>query len=255
VIVLRIARPTLVLVAVALSSALALASGRADVVEKGGTLIAVFAMKSTLLLCSDGRIVRASDGAVLREDYRKIHRLTTRVGLLTAGRELPGLLDRVTKSLGGRTAPTFDEVAEFVRLALTAEWRALPSGPNGKASGRAFVYVTGFDEHDAPRLVQMDSAITPAFQPGAVPLLDHGTELDVAAIATTMGPNEDVSALIVTHVDRLARTQPSLDRLRLLQSAFESSKAELSLRNPRIGGATFAALITPDGGYRDLAGR
>lgn len=220
-----------------------------------GTLIAVFAMQRTLLLCSDGRIVRASDGAVLREDYRKVHRLTSRVGLLTAGRELPDLVARITTALAGRTNPTFDQISAVVREAVVTEWASLPRTSGGQPSGRAFAYVAGFDERDRPRLVQLDSATMPAFQIDPVALLDGGMELDVAALATSSGPNENVSALIVRHIDRLARTQPGLDRLRLLQSAFEASKAELSLRNPRIGGATFAATITLDAGYRDLTGR
>jgi hypothetical protein len=245
-------RPSLLLLVLAIGGALT-TGGRVD--PGGGSLIAVFAMKSTLLLCSDGRIVRASDGQVLREDYRKVHKLTNRAGLLTAGRELPGLLTAVSGDVARRPDAAFDEVVAMTRTALVKEWRALPPGQNGAPSGRVFAYIAGFDQQNQPRLVELDSAATPMFRADAVPLLDRGQELDVAAIATTRGPNEDVSAVIVRHVDVLARSQPAIDRTRLLLSAFEASKAELSLRNPRIGGATFSAAITQDAGYRDLSGR
>ncbi len=51
----------------------------------GGTLVAAVLTTNQIILCSDGRVVSAADGSVIREDWSKVHRLTDRVGLLSVG--------------------------------------------------------------------------------------------------------------------------------------------------------------------------
>jgi len=217
-----------------------------------GTLIAAFVTRGEILLCSDGRVVNSVSRAPVRDDWPKVHRLTDLTGMLTAGRDLPRLRDQFVVKLGSQRPKAVSAVATVLRGALEAEWSALASGGGQAPAGRAFAVVAGFDTGGGARLFYMDSASRPAFLLQAVPLFGAGQDLDVFAISSNIEANEDVSALLVRHLDALVRVQQSADRRRLMLAAFAAAKQELGARNASIGGETFAASITPGGGYEPL---
>ena len=72
--------------AASLADAPRLSPDRREASYHSGTLIAALVTRSEILLCSDGRVVNSLDRTPIREDWPKVHRLTTRAGLLTAGR-------------------------------------------------------------------------------------------------------------------------------------------------------------------------
>lgn len=218
--------------------------------DYGGTLIAAFVTRSNILLCSDGRVVNSADGQVLREDWSKVHRLAHAVGLLTGGRNLPGLLTGIAAAIERRDVDV-TRVATATRSVLEREWRQLSTATR-PAEGRAVAIVAGFDARGRARVFHFDSDDHPAFRPVEIPLFGRGTELDVVAIATGTGPDQDVSQAIVREVDVLYRRQPSTDRRQLFTTAFNAAKTELGARNSRIGGRTFVAEIDPVGGFRSL---
>jgi len=217
-----------------------------------GTLIAVFATRTEILLCSDGRVVNSVSRATIRDDWPKIHRLTDLTGLLTAGRDLPRLRDQFAAKLGNQRPQAVSAVATVLRGALEAGWTALTLEAGRAPAGRAFAVVAGFDADGPARLFYMDSASKPPFLLQPVSLFATGQDLEVFAISSNVDANEDVSSLLVRHVDALARAQPGADRRRLMLAAFAAAKQELATRNTSIGGDTFAAVITPAGGYEPL---
>ena len=228
------------------------AAAHRDTGHSAGTLIATFVTRAEILLCSDGRVVNSVTRATVRDDWPKVHQLTGQTGLLTAGRDLPRLRDLFEARLGRQRPQAVSAVATVVRGALEAEWRALAPASGGTPAGRAFAVVTGFDAGGAPRLFYMDSASRPAFLLQPVPLFGAGQELEVFAISSNIDANDDVSALLVRHVDALARQQAGTDRRGLMLAAFEAAKQELGMKNPSIGGQTFAAIIARGGGYEPV---
>ena len=217
-----------------------------------GTLIAAFVTKTEVLLCSDGRVVNSTNGSTVRDDWPKVHRLTDRSGLLAAGRDLPGLLGQFERKLGAQRPDAVSAVASVVRGSLEAEWAGLAGRSGQTPAGRAFTVVAGFDADGAARLFFMDSASRPPFHLEQVGLFGAGQDLEVFAIASNSGANEDVSALLVRNLEALVRQQPGADRRRLMLSAFNAAKEELGRRNSSIGGATFAARITPQAGFERI---
>ena len=217
--------------------------------HRSGTLIAALVTRSEILLCSDGRVVNSVDRETVREDWPKVHRLTARAGLLTAGRDLPSLRDRFAEKLGLQRPEAVSAVATVLRGSLEAEWGAMAARSGRLPAGRVFAIVAGFDADRTPRLYYMDSATTPAFLMQTVPLFEAGQDLEVFAIASNLDRREEASALLVRHLDSLARQQPGGERRDLMLRAFDGAKQELAQRNPTIGGVTFAAAITPEGGY------
>jgi hypothetical protein len=250
-------RRPLIAAALIAAASLALAAPRLPQDPDGaphhsGTLIAALVTRSEILLCSDGRVVNSVDRATVREDWPKVHRLTTRAGLLTAGRDLPGLRDRFAEKLGPQRPEAVSAVATVLRGSLEAEWSAMAARSGRLPAGRVFAIVAGFDTDRTPRLYYMDSATAPAFLMQTVPLFDTGQDLEVFAIASNLDRREDASALLVRHLDSLVRQEPGGDRRELMLRAFDAAKRELARRNPTIGGLTFAAAITPAGGYVDV---
>ena len=215
-----------------------------------GTLVAAFVTRNEILLCSDGRVVNSADGVVVRDDWSKVHRVTDRVGMLTAGRELPGLDSRVGARLARTSSTAMAETVQALRLALLEEWGSVAAtSSRSNASGRSFVFVAGFDEHGAPRLFHLDSRSQPAFRITEMPLFTDVRDLEIGAIATGT-EQEDPSMTIVKHLGGLQQRQPSLGLHGLLLGAFNATKAQLAARNSRIGGLTFAAAIDRSKGYR-----
>ena len=217
-----------------------------------GTLIAAFVTRTEILLCSDGRVVDSVSRSTVRDDWPKVHGLTTRTGLLTAGRDLAGLRDQFVMKLGTQQPEAVSAVATVLRGSLEAEWRALGARSGRPPAGRVFAVVAGFDTDGAPRLFYMDSGTTPSFLMQPVPLFGAGQALEVFAIATNSSVREDISALIVRNLDALVRQQPGAERRPLMLAAFEAAKRDLSARNPTVGGRTFASIVTPERGYEPL---
>ncbi len=217
-----------------------------------GTLIAAFVTRTEILLCSDGRVVDSVSRATVRDDWPKVHGLTTRTGLLTAGRDLPGLRDQFVTKLGTQQPEAVSAVATVLRGSLEAEWRALTARSGRQPAGRVFAVVAGFDARGAPRLFYMDSATTTPFLLQPVPLFGAGQELEIFAIATNSSAREDISALLVRNLDALVRQQAGANRRALMLAAFDNAKRDLGTRNPTVGGRTFASIITPERGYEPL---
>ena len=216
-----------------------------------GTLVAAFVTKNEIVLCSDGRVVSSADGAVVRDDWSKVHRLSDRIGVLTAGRDLPGLMTRVKSQLSRRPAVTMAETVALMRQALIEQWATVTSGSRSAARGRTFVFVAGFDETGTPRLFHLDSQAQPEFKVSEMPLFVRVRDLEIGAIATGT-PTEDPSAVIVRHLDGLQHRQPGLGLHGLLLGAFNATKAQLAASNSRIGGLTYAATIDRTNGFREV---
>lgn len=217
----------------------------------GGTLIAAFITRTSIVLCSDGRVVNSATGAVVRDDWTKVHRLTGYAGMLTGGRDLPRLMQGIAGALAGDPEADVAEVAGRTRDVLGQEWSLL-SANSHPPSGRAVAIVAGFDSRGLPRVFHLDSDDRPTFRPAEVMLFNSGDDLEVVAIATGAGADEDVSRVIIGHVDTIYRRQPRIDRERLFIAAFNVAKDELGTRNSRIGGRTFVADIERNGGFRDV---
>ena len=216
-----------------------------------GTLIAAFLTKTEIVLCSDGRAVNASTGAVVSDAWTKIHRLTDRVGLLTAGRDLPGLVPRFRAKQAAARPSTITQLADLLQGALDEEWAALPPGgdPAG-GGGRSFVFMTGFDAVGAPRIFHLDSQAR--FRVQEMSLFGGGRELEIAAMSTGSGLTQDPSGLLLRQLQTTRTREPSIDLLRWLLSSFDAAKAELASQDPRIGGRTFVAVIDVREGFREL---
>ena len=240
--------------AVLVLSAIAGQDAEASPDSTEGTLVAAFVTRTEIVLCSDGRIVNSADGAVVRDDWSKVHRLSDRVGVLTAGRDLPGLMSRVRTRLARQPDTAMSGLVAALRLALLEEWASVTASSRAATRGRTFVFVAGFDERGAPRLFHLDSQSQPEFRLNEMPLFVEPRDLEIGAIATGT-ENEDPSAAIVRHLSGLQHQKPALGLHQLLLGAFNATKAQLAARNSRIGGLTYAAAIDRTHGFREMASR
>jgi len=214
-----------------------------------GTLIAAFVTRAEILLCSDGRAVNSLDGKVISDEWPKVHRLSTRAGLLTAGRSLPGLTRRIEMKLGDSPSAPVTEVVDVVRASLAEEWAVLfPTAPKPGDESRVFVFVAGFDSRNAPRLFQLDSRSGFLVDEARV-LADN--ELEIHAMSTGSGIDERPSDTIVKYLNLQTR-RTDLDAW--LLGGFNQTKDELARTNARIGGRTFAATIGAASGFREVTG-
>jgi hypothetical protein len=218
-----------------------------------GTLVAAFLMRDEILLCSDGRVVSPVDGSVVRNDWSKVHQLTPKIGLLTVGRYLPGLILNFRSKWGNRTASSVREAVDVLRLALEEEWRG-PAARPGRAGGdvRAFVFVAGFDPTGQARLYYLDNQTNPPFRIQERTLFADGRDLEIAAMSHGSGIEQDPSAAIVRHFATIRRQQPTQNVREQLLASFDAAKGELGLTDSQIGGRTFAASIDRTKGFQLL---
>jgi hypothetical protein len=215
-----------------------------------GTLIAAFITKAEILLCSDGRAVNSLDGKVISDEWPKVHRLSARAGLLTAGRSLPGLTRRIETKLGDSTSVPVTEVVDVVRASLAEEWAILfPTPPKPADESRVFVFVGGFDSRNEPRLFQIDSRS--GFLVEEARVLTDGHELEIHAMSTGSGIDERPSETIVKYLNLQTRRT---DFNAWLLGGFNQTKDELARTNAKIGGRTFAATIGAASGFREVTG-
>jgi len=215
-----------------------------------GTLIAAFVTKAEILLCSDGRAVNSLDGRVISDEWPKVHRLSTRTGLLTAGRSLSGLTRRIELKIGDSPSAPVTDVVEYVRASLNEEWAILfPTPPKPADESRVFVFVAGFDSRNEPRLFQLDSRS--GFLVEEARILADGHDLEIHAMSTGSGIDERPSETIVKYLNLQTR-RTDLDGW--LLGGFNQTKDELARTNAKIGGRTFAATIGAASGFREVTG-
>jgi hypothetical protein len=215
-----------------------------------GTLIAAFVTKAEILLASDGRAVNSADGRVISDEWPKVHRLSAKAGLLTAGRSLSGLTRRIETKLGDSLAAPVTDVVEIVRASLAEEWAILfPTPPKPSDESRVFVFVAGFDSRNEPRLFQLDSRS--GFLVDESRVLGEGHELEIHAMSTGSGIDEKPSDTIVKYLNLQTR-RTDLDAW--LLGGFNQTKDELGRTNAKIGGRTFAATIGAASGFREVTG-
>jgi hypothetical protein len=239
----------LLVLALTLSTSFPSTALRAGPPAGEGTLIAAFITRTQILLCSDGRVVNSATGTKIADDWSKVRRLSTRAGMLTAGRDLPGLMRRFQAKLGDDPSARVTDVVELVRASLDEEWKAAFAAADRRAADtRVFVFVAGFDGYGAPRLFEIDSRS--GFRVDEVPLFRSGRDIEIDALSTASGVDEEPSVMIAKHLNDDFRYA---EQLPWFLAAFDATKEALGLRNPKIGGRTFAATIGAQTGFRDFS--
>jgi len=218
-----------------------------------GTLIAVIAVQDAVLLFSDGRVVKASDGAIASDQFSKVHRLTPWVGTLTAGRHLPPLVPALRQACERIQALYADEVVEVAHQVASTQWQAVLTAMKPAADLKLFMFLVGFDPSKNPRLYYLDSSSRPPMRVEERQLFDEGRNIEIAAIATTGdGRNLDMAEPLAARIQHLWRPDAGTSLVAVCSQAFRSAMAHAARSNPRIGGRAFGALISRDMGYAAL---
>ena len=218
-----------------------------------GTLVAAFVTKGEIVLCSDGRVVNSADGVVVRDDWSKVHRLNDRVGMLTAGRELPGA--RFSHSRQARADRIHGDRRDRVGAADGAR-RGVEQRRGRHRAGRMGQAGRSCSWRDStsaarPGSFTWTARSRPAFRVTEMPLFTDVRDLEIGAIATGT-EQEDPSTTIVKHLGGLQARQPTIGLHRIAARRVQRDKAELGARNYRIGGLTFAAAIDRQTGFRAI---
>jgi len=219
-----------------------------------GTLVVAFLMRNEILLCSDGRVVDALSGAVVRDDWSKVHQLTPMIGLLTLGRYLPNLVSSFRSQWSGRTGSSVLDAVTVLSLSLTEEWRNLTTQPGHLASDlRVFIFIAGFENTGQARLYYLDDRTDPPFTIKERILFADGCDVEIAAMSHGSKGEQNPALAIRRQFAIIQKNQLLHNVRRQLLDSFEAAKDELSLMDSHIGGRTFAATINPARGFHLLA--
>jgi hypothetical protein len=226
-----------------------------NMVIRHGTLIAAFLTKSDIFLASDGRVIHKDSGEICN-DWSKVHQINKHVGMLTAGAYLPYLKDDVVRNCIERDISSVDEVAKITCLVLKEIWRlnvAKFEREGNLNEVRIFVFLAGFDSYRCPRLLYLDNMSDPMFSIQERLLFQTGSDLEIAAMSTGSGQEEDPATLVSAEINKnLGSRSGNTNLLQVLNSAFNKTKNRLSATNPRIGGKTFFSRINLSSGYQDI---
>jgi len=222
-----------------------------------GTLIAAFFTKDEIFLASDGRVNNIDNGEV-HDDWSKVHQINKSVGMLTAGACTPTLATDIINNCKSRGIETVDEVAKIAHLVLKEIWRLNVDmfEREGKLDDiRIFIFLAGFDAHSQPRLFYLDNMSDPIFTIQERNLFQTATDIEIAALSTGSGEEENPSAMLAADIrNNLSSNNAKQNSLPMaLHSAFNSTKDRLSNRNSSIGGQTFFSRLSVSSGYQDIS--
>lgn len=212
-----------------------------------GTFVATFVMKDKIFLLSDGRIVDSRAGTITSESFSKVHRLTNKVGMLTAGRYLPNLTTEISNICENMKTVYVDEVVKIAKTVLEKTSEQLYLRINNQElvkDIRIFVFIVGFDENSNPRLFYLDNMSKPPFKIQERMLFQSGYDIEIGAMSTGSGEFEDPSSILVKHFKREYELKGRyVDLVTIIHSAFSYTKEEMSKRNHQIGGEVFISCI------------
>jgi len=221
-----------------------------------GTLIAAFLTKNAIFFASDGRVIDSNSGKV-HNNWSKVHRINNYVGMLTDGAYLKHLKDDIVRNCNEKDSSSADGVAQIASLLLKEIWhlnfnRIEREGKLNEV--RIFIFLAGFDNTKRPRLFYMDNMSDPIFKIQERQLFQSGRDLEIAAMSTGSGQNENPSELLTSEIKKsLQSLSGDYNLSQVLYSSFGATKDQLSVTNSQIGGETFFSKIDISNGYQDLS--
>lgn len=221
-----------------------------------GSFIATFITKNKIFLFSDGRLTNTQTG-VVNDSTSKVHELTRQVGMLAAGSHMPYLGSHIAEVCAHEGIVFVHGVVDITKLALETIWRDFSERPDNRdkvEDVRIFVFVSGFDSSMTPHMYYLDNMSNPRFKPQHRVLFQAGNDLEIGAISTGSGENVNPSSILTKQIEsqiKTARGKYNLEEV--LHLTFDSTKAELGIKNNWIGGDTFIAEIEAASGFKWIA--
>jgi len=215
-----------------------------------GTLIAVAIINDSIHLFSDGRVKDLKTG-VVNDSWSKIHKINNRVGMLTLGISLPSLKDDIIRNCDERGFTDIEDVAPIVSdvLRLTVETaRKVPENNEVIEKHPVFIFLTGFDKCNKPRLFYLDQRTLPPFAIQERVLDASRDKLEMTGMSTESGISEDPTSQIMKYISEEHGKFSGQNIGEIINQAFEKTKRILSEKHPNsIGGRTFWSRIDGNG--------
>lgn len=225
--------------------------------DYSGTLIATVITKEKILLFSDGRIIYGKDNTITSDSFSKLHKLTDKVGMLTAGRYIHKLTPEIVKVCEDTKTIYVEDVVVKTKLMAEKIWQEYSlehsnNQTNNMRDIRFFLFVVGYDRNSKPRLYYLDNMTPHPFEIQERVLFNAKQNIEIASMSTGSGETEDPGNIIAGYVNYEINMNRKIDLLGAILVSFNKTKEVLSERNHHIGGRTFVAIIDPNNGYENV---
>lgn len=200
-----------------------------------------FILKDQIILLSDGRVVNIKTKDILNDETSKVHRLSDKVGMLTAGRFIPGVKELIVENCNKRNFETIDEIAIIASNIFQTAWR---KNYDNTKDIRLFAFIVGFDRNYKPKLYYIDNMTAPPLVLIERKLDLNSDNVEIGVMATGSNNENEVSKYLVENFSALNEKLHPVERM---IEAFDLTKNQLSIENKSIGGNTFVSIINRNG--------
>ena len=201
-----------------------------------GALIAAVYTHDKIYLFSDGRVLD-NKTKIVRCDYiSKVHQITDKVALLTAGVYIPELTAEIVYTPGVNLGD-INSIVKASKQTLEKKWTKVID----KNNRRAILFVVGYDQGRKHRLFMIDSKHEPPFTVIEKKYAIGRDSLELVAMSTGSGDAVNPSNILKSHILSLVRQ--GIPKERLVEQAFRLTKEEMGKNNKAIGGKIFSATL------------
>lgn len=206
-----------------------------------GTLIAAIITKTKIMLFSDGRITEHLTNRVITDDFSKVHKITDKIGILTAGAYLDGLDNELVNICCIKGLKTIEDfIGELKGIVETKAEVVYKQRQSSRKDTKIALFIIGFDKSNKPHFYWMDNQTESPFKINERALFQPEHDVEIAAMSHGSGILENPSAILAGFIQQNIHNNTLEAAIRL---GFEQTKNYLSAKNPSIGGKTFSLVL------------
>lgn len=201
-----------------------------------GTLIAAVFTKNNIYLFSDGRTTYNKSGKIALNSVSKVHQITEKIGMLTAGVYIPELMEEI-KSEKGSLHCNIEDIVKIIQKILIKKWDLITT----KKDRRLIVFIVGYDNNDLPRLFIIDNMYKPPFLIKERELNVRTNSLELAVLCTGGGNKFDPSKIMTSYIKKYENQHIPKDQY--INLAFQSTMKDIEKYHSSVGGEIFSLII------------
>lgn len=200
-----------------------------------GTLIAAVFSNDFIYLFSDGRIKYNKSGKIASNNISKVHQLTNRIGMLTAGVYIPELTEEIINEKD--VSSDIEDIVLIAQKIIINKWKKTTT----KKDRRLIVFIAGYDKNNFPRLFIIDNMHKHPFSIQEKALDIKKDYFEFAVLYTNSSDKINPSEIMSSYTKKyINQGIPENNSVRI---AFEETMRDIEKTTTSVGGEIYSIII------------
>ncbi len=200
-----------------------------------GTLIAAIFSNDSIYLFSDGRTTYNKSGKIALNNISKVHQITNKIGMLTAGVYIPELTEEIIENIN--VANNIQDIVHVAQRIIIDKWNLTTT----KKDRRLIVFIAGYDKNNLPMLFIIDNMHKQPFSIQERKLDIKKDSFEFAVLCTNSGNKLNPIEIMTSYTKKYIKQGIPEDKS--IKRAFQNTMRDIEKTTSSVGGNIYSIII------------